>query len=161
MFLAAAMGSANLDHLEFDSGDDGRPFRAGLGAPAAAYRGALCCHSAASVARHSMGFARGLHGLSPILETRSRFRKTRMNVTGIKKTNYREQEFQPSLQIFIAQRAGLLTLLRPLAAEAWSRTATVTGAGKLLERTVYTYAHRLATHERTHIKQIERIVNFL
>ncbi len=81
--------------------------------------------------------------------------------TWIKKTNYREQEFQPSLQAFTAQRAELLKLLKPLAAEAWSRTATVTGAGKPRERTVYTYAMWLANHERTHIKQIERIVNLL
>ena len=81
--------------------------------------------------------------------------------TWINKTNYRELEFQPSLQAFTAQRAELLTLLKPLAAETWSRTATVTGAGKPRERTVYMYAQWLANHERTHIKQIERIVNLL
>jgi len=37
--------------------------------------------------------------------------------------------------------------------------ATVTGAGKPRERTVYTYALWLANHERSHIKQIERMVN--
>ena len=79
--------------------------------------------------------------------------------TWINKTNYRELEFQPSLQAFIAQRADLLMLLKPLPVEAWSRTATVTGAGKPRERTVYTYAQWLANHERTHIRQIERIVN--
>jgi hypothetical protein len=79
--------------------------------------------------------------------------------TWIKKTNYREQEFQPSLQAFTAQRAELLAVLKPLAPEAWSRMATVTGAGKPRERTVYTYAQWLANHERSHIKQIERIAN--
>jgi uncharacterized damage-inducible protein DinB len=79
--------------------------------------------------------------------------------TWIKKTNYREQEFQPSLQAFTAQRAELLAVLEPLAPEDWSRAATVTGAGKLLVRTVYTYAQWLANHERPHLKQIERIVN--
>ncbi len=68
----------------------------------------------------------------------------------IEKTDYREQEFLPSLQAFTIQRAGLMAVLKPLAPEAWSRTATVTGAGKLLERTVHTYAQWLATHERTH-----------
>ena len=81
--------------------------------------------------------------------------------TWIKKTDYREQEFQPSLQAFTAQRAGLLAVLEPLAPEAWSRMATVTGAGKPRERTVYTYAQWLANHERSHVKQIERIVNTL
>ena len=79
--------------------------------------------------------------------------------TWIKKTNYREQEFQPSLQAFAAQRAELLAVLKPLAPEAWSRMATVTGAGKPRERTVYTYALWLVNHERSHFKQIERVVN--
>ena len=79
--------------------------------------------------------------------------------TWIKKTNYREQEFQPSLHAFTAQRAELLAVLKPLPPEAWSRTALVTGAGKPRERSVYTYAQWLANHERSHIKQIERIVN--
>ena len=79
--------------------------------------------------------------------------------TWIKKTDYLEQEFQPSLQAFAAQRADLLAVLEPLAHEGWSRTATVTGAGKILERTVLFYARWLAGHEWTHVKQIERIVN--
>ena len=79
--------------------------------------------------------------------------------TWIKQTNYCEQEFQPSLQAFTAQRAELLAVLKPLPPEAWSRMATVTGAGKPRERTVHTYAQWLANHERSHLKQIERIVN--
>lgn len=78
--------------------------------------------------------------------------------TWIQKTDYLEQEFQPSLQAFTAQRAGLLAVLKPLAPENWSRSATVTGAGKTLVRTVHSYAQWLATHERPHLKQIERIV---
>jgi hypothetical protein len=35
----------------------------------------------------------------------------------------------------------------------------VTGAGKVLERTVLFYARWLAGHEEPHVKQIERIVN--
>ena len=81
--------------------------------------------------------------------------------TWIKQTDYREQQFQPSLQAFTAQRAELLAVLKPLAPDAWSRMATVMGAGKPRERTVYTYAQWLANHERSHIKQIERIVNTL
>lgn len=81
--------------------------------------------------------------------------------TWIKQTTYREQAFQPSLQAFTAQRAELLAVLKPLPPEAWSRMATVTGAGKPRERTVHTYAQWLANHERSHLKQIERIVNTL
>ncbi len=81
--------------------------------------------------------------------------------TWIKQTNYREQEFRSSLRAFTAQRAELLAVLEPLPSQAWSRTATVTGAGKPRERTVRTYAQWLANHERSHFKQLERIVNTL
>ncbi len=79
--------------------------------------------------------------------------------TWINSTDYIEQEFQPSLHAFATQRTDLLAVLEPLAPEDWSRAATVTGAGKVLERTVHTYAQWLARHERTHLKQIERIVD--
>ncbi len=79
--------------------------------------------------------------------------------TWIKQTDYRAQAFQSSLHAFATQRSDLLTVLAPLAPADWARTATVTGAGKVLERTVLSYAQRLARHERPHIKQIERIVN--
>jgi hypothetical protein len=79
--------------------------------------------------------------------------------TWIKSTDYLELEFGPSLQAFTAQRAELLAVLKPLAPEAWSRTATVTGAGKPLERTVHTYALWLANHERSHYRQIGIIAN--
>ena len=48
--------------------------------------------------------------------------------TWIKKMNYLEQKFQPSLHAFTAQRAELVALVNPLPPEAGSRTATVTGA---------------------------------
>jgi DinB superfamily len=78
--------------------------------------------------------------------------------TWIKRTNYPDLEFQPSFRAFARQRADLLAVLEPLPPDGWSRTATVTGAGAILERTVLTYAQRLARHERTHVKQVERIV---
>ncbi len=81
--------------------------------------------------------------------------------TWIKKTDYREQDFRPSLKAFTAQRAELLAVLEPLPPRAWSRIATVTGAGKPRERAVYTYALWLANHEQSHIKQVERITNKL
>jgi hypothetical protein len=43
--------------------------------------------------------------------------------------------------------------------DAWERSARVSGAGKVLERTVLFYAQWLAGHERQHVKQVERIVN--
>ncbi len=80
-------------------------------------------------------------------------------LTWIKKTDYLEREFRPSLRSFATQRADLLAVLEPLPPEGWSRAATVTGAGKVLERTVLVYAQWLARHERQHVKQVERIVN--
>lgn len=77
----------------------------------------------------------------------------------IKKTDYRELEFQSSLRAFASQRADLLALLQPLPHEAWSRSATVKGAGKPLEKTVLDYTDRLARHERVHLKQIAHIAN--
>jgi hypothetical protein len=63
-----------------------------------------------------------------------------------------------SLRAFTKQRAELLALLRPLPKAAWSRRATVTGAGKPRERTVMEYAQWLANHERSHVKHIARMV---
>lgn len=79
--------------------------------------------------------------------------------TWIKKTDYPEQEFQPSFDAFTTQRAELVAMLEPLTPEQWARGAIVKGAGSTLERTVLRYAQWLATHERPHVKQIERIVN--
>ena len=81
--------------------------------------------------------------------------------TWISKTDYPEQSFQLSLHAFATQRADLLALLEPLSLAGWSRSATVTGAGKVLERSVLFYAQWMASHERPHAKQIERLVNDL
>ena len=79
--------------------------------------------------------------------------------TWIKTTDYPELEFRPSLRAFATQRAELLAALEPLPSAGWSRAATVTGAGKVLERNVLFYARWLAEHERPHLKQVERIVS--
>ncbi len=79
--------------------------------------------------------------------------------TWIKSTNYPDLEFVPSLRAFAKQRAELLALLQSLPKAGWSRTATVTGAGKPRERTVMEYARWLANHERSHLKQITRIAS--
>ena len=76
----------------------------------------------------------------------------------VERTDYRDLAFRPSLRAFAAQRADLLAVLDSLPPDGWARTATVTGAGKPLERTVLSYAQRLARHERSHLRQVERIV---
>jgi hypothetical protein len=68
----------------------------------------------------------------------------------IKKTNYLELEFRPSLRAFTTQRAELLAVLEPLPPAGWSRAATVTGAGAVLERTCCSMdSGWLATNGRT------------
>lgn len=79
--------------------------------------------------------------------------------TWIKQADYPKLEFRSSLRSFTKQRIALLTILKKLPPNSWSRTATVTGAGAVLERTILDYGSRLARHERTHVKQIERIVD--
>jgi len=79
--------------------------------------------------------------------------------TWIKGTKYPDLEFRESLRAFLSQRADLRAVLDQLPPDGWSREATVTGAGRVLVRSVHFYAQWLARHERTHIKQVERIVN--
>ena len=78
--------------------------------------------------------------------------------TWIDRTDYRELEFAPSLRAFAEQRAALRQVLESLPPEGWTRGATVTGAGRPLQRTVMSYAWRLAHHEGPHLKQIQRTV---
>ena len=79
--------------------------------------------------------------------------------TWIEQTNYPELDFRKSFRAFTRQRTDLLAVLEAIPEKSWSRSATVTGAGKPLERTVFFYAHWLASHERTHVKQIGRVAN--
>jgi hypothetical protein len=81
--------------------------------------------------------------------------------TWIRETDYLEQEFQSSLKAFNVQRTTLVEVLESLTPEAWSRSATITGAGKPLKRTIHSYAQWMAEHERPHVKQIRRIANTL
>jgi len=81
--------------------------------------------------------------------------------TWTKQTDYPDLAFRPSWRAYTAQRADLLAVLGALPPESWLRTATVTGAGKPLERTVHFYAQWLARHERTHVKQFKQIADAL
>ncbi len=72
--------------------------------------------------------------------------------TWIEQTDYPEQKFQTSFRVFSKQRSKLLSILKSLPKKSWSRSAVITGAGKPLERTLFFYAHWLATRERTHVK---------
>jgi hypothetical protein len=79
----------------------------------------------------------------------------------ITQTDYPDLEFADSLRAFTTQRAKLLALLGPLPREGWARSATVTGAGAPLQRTVLNYGNRMAGHERSHITPFARLVRTL
>ena len=79
-------------------------------------------------------------------------------LTWLAETDYLELDFRPSLRAFTTQRTRLLRILRSLPPRGWSRAATVTGAGRPLERTVLDYADWVAVHERPHLKQLADIV---
>jgi hypothetical protein len=79
----------------------------------------------------------------------------------IEKTDYNDLRFAPSLRAFTKQRAALMAALGPLPRKGWSRVALVSGGAPTCERSVLYYAERLARHERTHVKQIGRIITAL
>jgi hypothetical protein len=79
--------------------------------------------------------------------------------TWIKQTNYRDLAFDESLRAYAVQRAALVAVLAPLLPEQWARAATVTGAGRVLERTVLSYVRWLVNHERSHDRQLARIAD--
>ena len=79
----------------------------------------------------------------------------------IKSTDYPVQAFRPSLESFRVQREGLLRVLDGLSDEEWALSITATGAGKPLQRTVFSFAERLAIHERPHLNQVERVAGTL
>jgi hypothetical protein len=87
--------------------------------------------------------------------------RARNPTTWIKQTNYPELEFRPSLRAFTRQRTKLLAVLQPLPPKAWSRSATITGAGKPRQRTILSYGQWLANHEQSHFRHIVRLVDAL
>ncbi len=96
-------------------------------------------------------------GIATILsEDRPTFRAINPT-TWILQTDYPDLEFRPSFMSFAEQRADLVVTLTALSPKDWERSGTVTGAGAPLERTIRSFAERLVIHERSHIKQIERV----
>ena len=99
----------------------------------------------------------GLYIARILAEDRPTFRAISPR-TWMKRTNYLELDFEPSLHAFATQRTELLAVLEPLSSDGWSRGATVKQAGRVIEPTVLWYAERLARHEGAHIAQVEQIV---
>lgn len=67
-------------------------------------------------------------------------------------------DFEAAFLSYSAQRSELTSALESLPPEAWSRIGTLTTAGRAYEGTVLYYAEWMARHERSHVRQIERIV---
>lgn len=82
--------------------------------------------------------------------------KTISPITWLKGTNYRAVDVTESLQAFAVQRTKLLYALESLSPNGWTRSATITGAGKPFEVTIHIEGDAIARHERQHIRQIAR-----
>lgn len=76
--------------------------------------------------------------------------------TAILSTDYPRLAFRTSFAAFCDHRDRLLGVLRRLRPADWSRSATVFGGGPPRQCTALSYAQRLARHERSHLRQIER-----
>ena len=76
----------------------------------------------------------------------------------IKRTDYPTIAFATSLRAFLRQRTALLAVLEPLTDVQWQRTGTTVGAGAPLTHSVYFYTEHLARHERTHVKQLAKMI---
>jgi uncharacterized damage-inducible protein DinB len=78
--------------------------------------------------------------------------------TYIRKTNYLQHKFRPSLQAFTRQRADLLKSLKALDPADWSRGATFTATVRGREQTILSCAQRRAAHEREHCEQLANLL---
>ena len=76
--------------------------------------------------------------------------------TWIERTDSAQRGWAEHLPAFVSARTELLEVLSGLDAAGWERRAVVVGAGRPGQRTVLSYAEWLASHERPHVKQIER-----
>jgi hypothetical protein len=76
-----------------------------------------------------------------------------------RKSGYHAWSFHDAFQAFATGRRELLATLESLPVEAWQRSASVTVPPKAIyERTVQYYADWLASHERTHLNGLPRII---
>lgn len=77
--------------------------------------------------------------------------------TWLAQTDYRTLPFLQSLATFTEQRKQFVARIAHITAEQWVRTGNFTGGGKPRQYSVHTEADALARHERSHLKQIERL----
>lgn len=75
--------------------------------------------------------------------------------TGMRKVTATRDTFPESLRAFVRGRTDLVRLLAPLTPAAWARHASFTGTTPGWTPTVFDVAHGMATHEQSHVEQIE------
>jgi hypothetical protein len=74
----------------------------------------------------------------------------------MRKPGYADRGFKEALELFVASRRKLVSNLKALPPEGWSRGAAFTGTTKR-HQTVLDYAQRIADHEAAHIGQFEAL----
>ncbi|HSL76014.1 MAG TPA: DinB family protein [Candidatus Limnocylindrales bacterium] len=75
----------------------------------------------------------------------------------IRGTDFLTVPFRDSLAGFAADRAVLVARLHAVGSNELSRVATVKlSGGRIEEHTAFSYAHRMAEHEREHVEHVER-----
>lgn len=77
--------------------------------------------------------------------------------TWLVRTDYRGRSFANLLGEFASQRTAFLAVLDALPPQGWLRSGSVVGAGRTRVISVHREADALARHERTHVRQLERL----
>ena len=74
----------------------------------------------------------------------------------IRRTDFLTLPYRVSLDGFAAERARLVARLRSVDPADLERTATVkVSGGRVQQHTAFSYAHRMAEHEREHLEHLE------
>lgn len=74
----------------------------------------------------------------------------------IRRTDFLTLPYRDSLEGFAADRDRLLARLRTLGSADVDRVASVkVSGGRIQEHTAFSYAHRMAEHERDHVEHLE------
>lgn len=77
--------------------------------------------------------------------------------TWMRKTDYPQQPFHESFEVFCEQRQAQLHLLQNLSPEQWARAAMVKQRAHVQRVTVFDRVRQMALHEQGHCAQIEEL----
>lgn len=91
-------------------------------------------------------------------EDHPRFRYVSPRST-IRQTDFLTLPYRDSVEGFAVDRERLLARVRTLEPADLDRTASVkVSGGRVQEHTAFSYAHRMAEHEREHVEHLERVM---